>query len=242
MISVFKKLAPRYSRIVRRYALDVWREKKPVMRDKIFYEEAERFKLAYERELRKYYQQEQIKIYPGTITAKGDAWLVQQKALAESVKVIAKAKKDKLIAAEFDKLKTEQDGDVQKAIDRIYLSTEDIKKGGEVYRVFSFADNFEAKAMQIGEEAAFDLGREINETVISQDSDEFGWETQRDNRVRATHKKLAGKNFIISDPPTTRDKSGREHTGLPGTDWGCRCWMAPSWPGKKVLRNYTVTE
>lgn len=201
-------------------------------------EEAELFKRAYQRSLTEYYQDAQIKIYRGTITAKADAWLTQQRALAESVRVIAKAKKDKLIAEEFDSLRKEQDGDVQKAINRIYLTKKDIERGGEVYRVFSFADNFEARAQQIGEESAFDLGREINESVISQNGDEFGWESQRDRNVRATHKKLAGKNFKISDPPTTRDKYGREHTGTPGTDWGCRCYMVKPFAGKRVLLHY----
>lgn len=201
-------------------------------------EEAEGFKRQYEFGLRKYYQESGIRVYAGTIKAKADAWLYQQQALAESIRIIARAKKDKLIAEEFDALKERQDGDVQKAINRVYLSKKDIERGGQVFRVFSFDENFEAKAQQIGEEAAFDLGREINEAVISQDGEEFGWETQHDRNVRATHRKLAGKNFKISDPPTTRDKYGREHTGLPGTDWGCRCYMVKKFEGRRVLLHY----
>jgi uncharacterized protein with gpF-like domain len=238
VLSVFERLAPRYKRTVRRFALDVWENTATKKRQLQFLEEAEGFKRTYEFNLRKYYENADIKIYPGTIRAKADSWLYQQRALAESIRVIAGAKKNKLIAEEFDSLKEKQDGDVQKAIDRVYLSKKDIERGGQVFRVFAFDENFEAKAQQIGEESAFDLGREINEAVISQNGDEFGWETQHDRDVRATHRKLAGKNFKISDPPTTRDKYGREHTGLPGTDWGCRCYMVKPFLGKRILLHY----
>lgn len=44
------------------------------------------------------------------------------------------------------------------------------------------------------------------------------WRTQRDGRVRPEHAALEGR--IFTDPHPTE--------GLPGSQWGCRCWMEPA--------------
>jgi len=241
VINVFEKFAPRYKRATRRFALDVWKSRAPKQRLKKFLAEAEKFKRQYERALIQHYRDIEMKIFPGTITAKANQWLTDQNALAESIVVIAKAKKQNLIADEFEKLRADQNADVQKVLNRIYLSKKDIEAGGEVYRVFSFAENLEKRAEQMGEDAAFDLGREVNNAVLAQSGDMFGWESQRDKAVRKTHRKLRGKTFLFSDPPTTVDKYGNRHTGLCGTDWGCRCYAVAPF-SKKPLRNYVVVE
>ncbi len=239
MINVFEKLAPRYKRLVRRFALDVWKDRATKAHTKKFLEDADRFKRAYEKELTKHYRDEEIKIFPGTITAKANQWLADQVALAESIRVIARAKKAKMIAEEFDAMRKNESADVQKALDRIYLTKKDIEAGGSVYRVFSFAENLEAKAMQIGEESAFDLGREVNNAVFAANEDVFQWNTQGDHAVRWTHKRMAKRNFYFNDPPTTIDEYGNKHTGLCGTDFGCRCFSSKRGTGK-VYRGFVA--
>lgn len=237
MINVFKKHAPAYKRIVRKYALDVWRNRG---NRKVFLEKAERYKRKYERDLVEYYHKQEIKIHPETIKAKAHQWLVDQRSLTESVEVVAQAKKDNLTAELFDKLRKQKSSDVQKMLDKIYLKQKDVGRGAEVYKVFSFSENLEARAEQIGEQAAFDLGADINHAVIEDIGDRYQWNTQEDSRVRKTHKMLNKKTFLYSDPPTTVDKYGNTHTGHPGTDYGCRCFEEPS--TSKPRLSYTAKE
>ncbi len=240
MINVFEKLAPSYKRLVRKYALDIWKDRLTKQKEKEFLKSAENFKKRYQRELIKHYQNEDIKIHYGTITAKANQWLVDQRSLLDSIKVIAKGKKEKLTTELFEKLRTDQTGDVQKQINKLYLTEKDIKSGEEVYRVFSFADNLAKKAEQLGEENAFELGKDINHAVISGLNDRYEWQTQQDKHVRKTHKKLNKKTFLYSNPPKTIDKYGNIHVGAPGTDWGCRCYEVPS--NSKPLLNYVARE
>lgn len=44
------------------------------------------------------------------------------------------------------------------------------------------------------------------------------WRTQRDARVRPEHAALDGEIFASPHPTE----------GLPGNQWGCRCWMEPA--------------
>ena len=237
MINIFEKHAPEYRRIVRKYALDVWHGRAG---KKNFLRKVELFKRKYHADLIKHYQDKGIKIYRGTIDAKANQWQVDQLALAESIKVIAAAKKNKLIAQQFDELRKTKPADVQKMLNKIYLTSDAIASGESVYKVFSFKENFEARAMQLGEESAFDLGSEINHAVLIESGDRYEWNTQQDKRVRDTHKKLNGKVFLYSDHPTTIDKYGKRHTGPPGTDYGCRCFESQARKKGKVWKNYVV--
>lgn len=240
MIDVFKKFAPRYKKLVRRYALKVWKNKATKKTRNEFFDSAERFQKQYKRALVEYYEEKDINIYRGTIDAKAAQWLKDQKALIASVEVIAKAKKNNLIAEQFEKLKESETGGVQKMLNKIYLSKEDIEAGGEVYKVFSFADNLEDRAEQLGEESSFDLGRDINQAVLEDAGETYKWQTQEDAKVRKTHRMLAKKIFSWGDPPTTIDKYNNKHTGHPGTDWGCRCYAVPA-RGKPLL-NFVAKE
>jgi len=238
MINVFKKHEPAYKRIVRRFAFDIW---KNLPRDEVFkafMNRAKSFKIKYEKDLIQYYQEKDIKIYRGTIREKANQWLENQVNIAESVEIIAKAKKDKVKDELFqDYIKTGSLS-AQELLNKIYLSESEQKKGGQVLKIFSFADNLENKAEQIGSQAAFDLGDEINHEVISELGEKYEWRTQEDRKVRSTHRKLNGKAFLYTNPPTTIDQYGKEHTGHPGTDWGCRCYEIPT--NKKPLKNYVV--
>lgn len=242
MTDIFKQLAPRWRRVVRDYALTIWKQKDTPKTFEKFNTQAGLFALRYKRELQDYYKRKEINVYRGTIDGKVNDWLARQNATVDTLKVIALAKKDKLIGDEFAKLASQQGADVQKTLNKIY----DVKAGENVYRAFSFGENFEARAEQIGEENAFELGREINEAVLSQDSELYLWENQHDNRVRETHKNapkgLGGLVFLFSDPPTTITAGGVSHTGNPGTDWGCRCFADIAPKGAKPKRRYTVTE
>jgi hypothetical protein len=238
MNNVFEKMAPSYKRLVRRYALDIWRDRLSKKDEEEFLGKANNFKKRYERELVKYYRDKEIRIFPGTIREKANAWLVDQVNLLDSIKVIASAKKEKLTSELFEDLKKDQSGDVQKMLNKIYLTKSEIGRGEEVYKVFSFSDNLSARAEQLGEESAFDLGSDINHSVIMAVGDTYDWNTQEDRQVRLTHRKLNKKTFSYSDPPTTIDKYGNRHTGHCGTDYGCRCYETPG--TKKPLKKYVV--
>lgn len=238
MIDVFKKNAPAYKRLVRRLGLDIWKGRATKEVKDEFFEKAERYKDKYERDLIKYYRDEEIRIYPGTIREKGNQWLFQQQALVESLEAIAEGKKDKLSEELFEKLKSEKSADAQKLLNRIYLSKADREAGAEVFKVFSFSENFEDKSEQIGEQAAFDLGSDINNEIMKENGDAYEWVSQHDNRVRTTHRMLNKKTFLWSNPPKTIDEYGNSHTGPPGTDFGCRCSSLTS--NKKPLKNYTA--
>lgn len=242
MTDIFKKLAPRWRRVVRDYALTIWRQKETPKTVERFNAQAGLFALRYKHELQLYYKQKELNVYRGTIDGKVNDWLARQNATIDTLKVIAAAKKDKLIGEEFAKLASQQGADVQKTLNRIYA----VKAGENVYRAFSFGENFEARAEQIGEDNAFELGREINEAVLSQDSDMYLWRNQDDSRVRETHqdapKGLGGLVFLFSDPPTTVDAYGRSHTGNAGTAWGCRCFADTAPKSAKPKRHFTVRE
>jgi hypothetical protein len=238
VINVFKKHAPAYKRLVRKYALDVWKDRATKAVKEDFFHKAERYKRHYERDLIDHYHKAGIKIYPGTIRAKANQWYEDQGALIESIEVIADAKKSELTTELFDKLRTEKSADVQKKLNKVYLTQADLARGAEVYKVFSFSENLEARAMQLGEQEAYDLGAEINHDVMTALGDRYQWNTQEDSRVRRTHRKLDKKTFLYSDPPTTIDQYGNKHTGHAGTDYGCRCWESPS--TRKPFRNFVV--
>ena len=242
MTDIFKALAPRWRRVVRDYALTIWKQKDTPKTFEKFNTQAGLFALRYKRDLELYYKNKELNVYRGTIEGKVNDWLTRQSATVDTLKVIALAKKDKLIGDEFAKLASQQGADVQKTLNKIY----DVKAGENVYRAFSFGENFEARAEQIGEENAFELGREINEAVLSENSDLYTWVNQHDNRVRESHKNaprgLGGLVFLFSDPPTTIDIYGNRFTGNPGTPWGCRCIADTAPKGAKPKRHYTVTE
>jgi hypothetical protein len=242
MTDVFKRLAPRWKNVVRKYALKIWKNQDDEKADEFYQNQADLFARRYKYDLRKYYENKDIKIYRGTIDGKAQEWLHRQAATRESLKAIAEGKQNKLVADEFAKLAKSKSADAQKMLNRMYAARE----GESVYRVFSFTENFEARAEQIGEETAFELGREINEAVMSNDSDRYLWQNQGDNRVRSTHEDapegLGGLVFLFNDPPTTIDAYGNVHTGNPGTAWGCRCFADEAPKGVKPKRGFTVKE
>ena len=164
--------------------------------------------------------------------------MAKQGALGDSLPKAIHERQQELVEREIERLKTEKDRTAQAALDKLY----GMRKGEHVHEVFSFAEGYEAKAGQIGDEEAFGLGKEINEGIARQFTDRYIWRTQRDRRVRQTHKKLSGKCFLFDDPPTTVTKSGKEHTGHPGSDWGCRCWADIPDKPVKPLRGYIVHE
>lgn len=242
MTDIFKKLAPRWRRVVRDYALTIWKKKNTPKTLEKYNTQAGLFALKYKRELELYYDRKDIQVYRGTIEGKVNDWITRQNATVDTLRVIAMAKKEKLIGDEFAKLSSAQNPDVQKMLNKIYA----VKKGENVYRAFSFGENFEARAEQIGEENAFELGRDINEAVLSEDNDRYLWRNQDDGRVRYTHddapKGFGGLVFLFSDPPTEISIYGAVHTGNPGTAWGCRCFADTAPTRAKAKRHYVVHE
>lgn len=219
-------MAPAYGRVLRKFALDAWYGRA----DKAdFIDAADRFRRRYEADLMAHYRKVGYPFRPAQIRAEADAWLADQVTLADKVEEVAAEKKDTL-AEELDVLRA---GKIEEV--KFLLSG---KPEGRVSPVVSFSRNFEDKAVQMGEEAAFDLAKEINHAVVSGMGDVYRWTSQEDKVVRKTHRRLNGKLFTYSDPPTTIDEYGRAHTGNPGSDWGCRCIEVPA--KGRPLRNYTV--
>lgn len=218
MIDIFQRLAPAYSRIMRKFSIDVWYNRADRGE---FYMSAERYKRRYENELMAHYRKLGFPFRTDEIRHMGDEWLKDQLLLADKVRFAADQKKDRL-SEEFDKLVEEKRSEVGALLAGV------AKPEGRVVSVVSFSHNFEAKALQMGEQAAFELGRDINHAIVEGMGDVYRWVTQEDNRVRKTHRKLNNKIFSYNDPPTTIDEYGHTHTGNPGTDWGCRCYEVPA--------------
>lgn len=214
MIDVFEKLAPRYKKIVRSYARKIWLGKDSKELEKKFMAQAELFSRRYKLELIRFYKKEGVKIFSGTIDAKANQWLIDQKTLISHVKEISGDKKQQAQAELTSKIFGPGKKGAQDLIDELDLPE----------RKFSFLKHMQKRADQIGEQSSFDLGVDINTAVISESSDTYEWTSQQDKKVRATHRKLNGKIFSFTNDPTTIDKYGNEHTGSPGTDYGCRCY------------------
>lgn len=230
MIDVFERLAPEYGRVVRKLAIDVWYDREDV---NLFLQKAEFFKRRYANELQAYFTRKGFPFSPKRIKELADAWAADQVLTARKIRTLAGLKKGKL-TRELTELDEEKKREVMELAEGARLPVE----GSRIVPVISFADNFAARSLQVGEDAAFDLGRLINHEVVSDIGDTYRWTSQRDTRVRKTHRKLAGKIFSYNSPPTTEDEYGHTHTGNPGTDWGCRCYEVPV-KGKPLL-DYTA--
>lgn len=238
MTDVFKKFAPRWKNAVRRFAAGVWKRQDKRELNRAYWREADLFAREYRHALEQYFERKKIKIYRGTIDGKVVDWLRRQQNTQQTIETIAQAKKEKLVAEEFEKLATSKGADVQKALKRIY----GVREGTTLAKGFTFGHNFEAKAEQIGDDEAFAFGIDINDAVLRQNGDRYYWQTQRDSRVRNTHQQLGGLCFLFDDPPTEVSKSGTKHTGNPGTAWGCRCFADPAPEREKPKRRFTVYE
>ena len=238
MIDVFEKYAPRWRRVVRQYALDVWGNK-TTDKTRLDYDyHASIFARTYRHALELYYKDRSMNVYRGTLDGKMYEWLRNQQALRDTIGTAITTRQDELTAKEIERLRSDDSYTAQKMLNKIY----EAKDNENVYKVFSFADHFKDRAEQIGDDNAYELGTQINETVIKSYSDRYIWNTQRDKAVRYTHRKLQGKCFLFDDPPTTVTKSGKEHKGNPGSDWSCRCWAEIPLKPKKPLRGYIVHE
>lgn len=228
MIDVFERLAPSYGRAVRKFAIDVWYGRAEVSNLML---RANAFRLRYERELTAYFRENGIQYTRARVQDLSERWLADQILVARRIQEAVAVKKDKLLLERMDEAQKEE---------VIRLLTVPARPEGRVSPVVSFQENFAARAIQIGEEQAFALGRDINSDAVQQNSSTYLWQTQEDRRVRPTHRKLGGKLFSWESPPTTIDRYGNRHTGNPGTDWGCRCWEVPA-TGKPLL-NFVARE
>ena len=61
-----------------------------------------------------------------------------------------------------------------------------------------------------------------NDSIRKTGSNKYKWRTQKDSRVRLTHRKLEGKIFSFDKPPII---DGRPLH--PGEDYNCRCVAIP---------------
>lgn len=222
MIDVFERLAPEYGRIVRKLAIDIWYDRANVSD---FLRKANFFRRRYERDLTKYFKEIEISIAPDRIKELSQRWLTDQMLIPRKLAEIAEKKKDRIAAEKMN--------ETQKA-EVLDMLSNPREREGKVSRVVAFSDNLEARALQIGEDSAFDLGREINHAAVSGASDTYRWTSQEDSRVRRTHQKLNGKIFSYNSPPTTIDQYGHTHTGNPGADYSCRCYEVPA-EGKPLI-------
>jgi uncharacterized protein with gpF-like domain len=238
MINVYKKYSHRWENTVKQYALDVWRGRDNEKTRERFSDQADLFSRSFRAALEKRYQAKGINVYRGTIDGKVNDWLEKQRAVQETIRTMAADRQNSLVEKEIERIQRSKGADIQKSINKLYA----LKKDENVYKVFSFADNFESAAGRIGDDEAFELGRDINEAVLQQNTDRYFWRVQNDSKVRKTHQKLKDLCFLFSDPPTTIDKYGNRHTGNAGTDHGCRCWADPAPRSQTPKRNYVVKE
>lgn len=226
MIDVFERLAPAYGRIVRKLALDVWYDRANVGE---FLHKADFFRRRYENQLTEFFKDRGYLYRPRRIRDLSRRWLSDQLLIPRKLETISALKKGKIIE-DLSELSAEAKKEAIKLYQGARLPPE-----GRVSPVLSFSENLMARAVQLGEESAFALGRDINSDTVRLNSDVYRWCTQEDKAVRPTHRKLARKLFSVDDPPTTVDRYGHTHTGNPGTDWGCRCWEEPA-QGKPLSR------
>ena len=238
MINIFENLAPRWRSAIRDYARAVWNDEDSIDAREEFNSRARLFSKRYRHALEAHYAAKGMRVYRGTLDGKVKEWLNVQYALRDTMKETVKDRQNEIVQKEIARLIKNNSYTAQEALNKIYGARE----GENVYKVFSFADHYRDKAEQIGDDNAYALGTVLNEGIIKEFSDVYIWTTQRDKRVRKTHRKLSGKCFRFDDPPTEILKSGKVHKGNCGTAWGCRCMSSiPSKP-VKPLRGYEVKE
>ena len=238
MIDIFEQYAPRWSNAVKAYALDVWQNNDSDDARETYNRKALLFSRAYRRALERHYAEKGMRIYRGTLDGKVNDWLASQYALRDTLPIMIETRQGELLTREINRLKNDESATAQKLLNKIY----DAKENENVYKVFSFAGSYKDKAEQIGDENAYDLGTKINEEIIGQFSDRYFWRTQRDRRVRDTHRQLADTCFLFSDPPTEVMRNGTRHTGNPGSAWGCRCWADVADKKTKPKRGFKAYE
>jgi hypothetical protein len=238
MIDIFKKYAKPWRRAVRDYARAVWNDEDNDHARGVFNSKARLFAKRYRYALEMHYAAKGMRVYRGTLDGKVKEWLNVQFALRDTMKETVKDRQNVIVQREIERLQKQESYTAQEALNKIY----EARENENVYKVFSFADNYQDRAEQIGDENAYNLGTLLNEGIIQEFSDRYIWTTQRDKKVRKTHRKLQGKCFLFDDPPTEILKNGKTHTGNPGTAWGCRCWAEIPVKSVKPLRGYTVKE
>lgn len=238
MIDIFEKFAPRWRQAVRDYARAVWNDEDDDDARAAFDSRARLFSKRYRHALEAHYAAKGMRVYRGTLDGKVKEWLNVQYALRDTLKDTVKDRQNEIVQKEIARLQKEKSYTAQEALNKIY----EAREGENVYKVFSFGDHYKDRAEQIGDDNAYALGTVLNEGIIKEFSDRYIWATQRDKRVRKTHRKLQGKCFLFDDPPTEILKSGKTHTGNPGTAWGCRCWAEIPAKPVKPLRGYEVKE
>lgn len=229
MIDIFERLAPSYGRVVRKLALDTWYDRANV---NDFLHKADYFRRRYERELVLYFREQGYRFNLQRIKTLSNRWFADQVTTSRKLVTLTDLKKGKL-TEKLEDLDQETRADVLRLLQGGRVE-------GRVAPVVSFAENLEARAIQIGEDSAFEFGRDLNHAAVSDTSDTYDWTSQEDRDVRPTHRILNRKTFSYLNPPTTVDKYGHRHTGNPGTDWGCRCFEKPS--NRKPLMNFIAKE
>lgn len=238
MVDIFEKYAPRWRQAVRDYARAVWNDEDDDDARDEFDSRARLFSKRYRHALEAHYAAKGMRVYRGTLDGKVKEWLTVQAALRDTLKDTVKDRQNVIVQREIERLQKDNSYTAQEALNKIY----EAREGENVYKVFSFGDHYKDRAEQIGDDNAYMLGTTLNEGIIKEFSDRYIWSTQRDKRVRKTHRKLQGKCFLFDDPPTEILKSGKTHTGNPGTAWGCRCWAEIPTKPVKPLRHYEVHE
>jgi hypothetical protein len=238
VIDIFEKYAPQWRRAVKEYARAVWNDEDSIEAREEYDARARLFSKRYRHALEQHYAARGMRVYRGTLDGKVHEWLSVQGALRDSMKEMVSNRQNEIVQKEIARLQKEDSYTAQEALNKVY----EARKGENVYKVFTFADNYKDKAEQIGDENAYSLGTIVNEGIIKEFSDRYIWTTQHDKRVRSTHRQLSKKCFLFDDPPTEVFKSGKVHRGNPGTAWGCRCYAAIPLKPSKPLRGYKVHE
>lgn len=228
MQNLFKKFTPSFQNIVQKYAVDCWYGRES---EKDFLKKVSNFRKKFEKEIIEFYKKRKYKIDYKEIQNLSLTWQAEQLATAGKIKANIKQKEQKQILEKKEEILKDQKKLFDDASKKKPRDFTPVIKGLTAGKMDS---DFLKKSKQIGDQSAFDFITEINNLVVKDNSENFDWTSQKDNKVRKTHKKLNGKTFSWNNLP----KIDSEEV-FPGSQWGCRCMAVPS--KKKALKNYSIT-
>ena len=232
MINIFKKFTPSFQNIVRKFATDCWYGRES---EKDFFKRVENFRKRFEKELITFYRSKGLRVDYKEIENLSLQWQAEQLTLAHSIKKDMRKKESKVLEEKKEEIKQEQKELYEEAA-KTGKKKKDFVSVVTPLTTGRLDSDLLKKSNQIGEESAFDFMSKINNKIILDNSASgvFDWETQNDNHVRKTHRKLNKKTFAWNNLPKI---DGEEVE--PGSQWGCRCYAKMS--NKKPLKNYSIS-
>ena len=156
----------------------------------------------------------------------------------------------KSIDPELEELPTRKDikelldKDVKEKTDKVSSDTvkdiieeHETKKVEDAYKYYSEKkDDINKSVSILGKSEGFKLIIDIQKDYIHDTTETFIWVTEKDSKVRCTHRRCHGMRFRFDNPP---EIDGIKR--LPSEDWNCRCYYGVPKGNEKVMLNYVVS-